>query len=123
LAKFNAITNPGGRPAGVKNKLQRKFLEDLAETWEREGISCLRIMVKEEPTKFVQVCAGLMSREVSLDVGGPLSDMSDEELRELLARFRDIAAVEAEPEKVLLSAHEVINEQSTVCSRAKKAAC
>jgi hypothetical protein len=120
--KFNATDNRGGRPAGARNKLQAGFLRDLAEAWELEGKGALRIMVKEEPAKFVQVCASLMPREVSLEVGRPLSDMSDEEVHELLARFRDMAEIaDAEQEQVLLSAPEVIDDQSIVGSRAKKA--
>jgi hypothetical protein len=118
--KFNATDNRGGRPAGARNKLQAGFLRDLAEAWELEGKGALRIMVKEEPAKFVQVCASLMPREVSLEVGRPLSDMSDEEVHELLARFRDMAEIADAEERVLLSAPEVIDDQSIVSSRTKK---
>jgi hypothetical protein len=82
----------GGRPAGARNKLQAGFLRDLAEAWEREGATALKIMIKEDPSKFVQVCASLMPKEVSLEVAGPLSEMSDDELQAALQSIRQLRA-------------------------------
>jgi hypothetical protein len=119
MAKFNSTDNRGGRPAGARNKLQAGFLRDLAEAWERDGQASLRIMVKEEPSKFVQVCASLMPREVSLEVGRPLSEMSDEDVHELLARFREMPEL-AEQEQVMLPDPKVIDDQTIVAVRTKK---
>jgi hypothetical protein len=80
----------GGRSAGSRNKLQVGFLRDLSEAWERDGVAALRIMCKEEPSKFVAVCAQLMPREVSVEVGGPLAEMSDEELQAALQSIRQL---------------------------------
>jgi hypothetical protein len=77
-----------GRAPGSRNKLQGDFLRDLAEAWELEGKGALRIMCKEEPTKFVQVVASLMPREVALDVSGPLAGLPDEELDALIEKIR-----------------------------------
>jgi hypothetical protein len=118
MAKFNATDNRGGRPAGARNKLQAGFLRDLAEAWERDGQASLRIMVKEEPSRFVQVCASLMPKEVALEVGRPLADMTDEQVHELLARFREMPEI---AEQELLPAPKVIDDQTIVGSRAKKA--
>jgi hypothetical protein len=118
MAKFNSTDNRGGRSAGARNKLQAGFLRDLAEAWERDGVAALRIMVKEEPSRFVAVCAQLMPREVSLEVGRPLSEMSDDDVHELLARFREMPEL---AEQELLPAPKVIDDQSIVGSRAKKA--
>jgi hypothetical protein len=82
----------GGRPKGARNKLQSDFLRDLAEAWELEGKGALRIMVREEPGKFVQVCASLMPKEVALEVGGPLADLSDDELLEALQAVKELRA-------------------------------
>jgi hypothetical protein len=87
-----------GRPTGARNRLQAGFLNDLAEAWALEGKAALRAMVAEEPSKFVQVCASLMPREVALDIGGPLTELSDDELREALQAVRELRArtIEAE---------------------------
>jgi hypothetical protein len=82
----------GGRPVGARNKLQAGFLRDLAEAWEAEGKGALKIMIREHPEKFVQVCASLMPKEVSLEVAGPLSEMSDDELLEALQAVKQLRA-------------------------------
>jgi hypothetical protein len=66
------LFQPGhaGRPAGTRNKLQADFLRDLAEAWARDGASALRVMIAEQPSDFVRVCASLMPREVSLTSAG-----------------------------------------------------
>jgi hypothetical protein len=120
MARFNSTDNRGGRPAGARNKLQAGFLRDLAEAWERDGQASLRIMVKEEPSRFVQVCASLMPKEVALEVGRPLADMTDEQVHELLARFREMPEL-AEQEQVLLPATKVIDDETIVSVGAKKA--
>lgn len=82
----------GGRTLGARNKLQAGFLRDLAEAWERGGKAALEIMLKEEPSRFVQVCASLMPKEVALDVGGPLAELTDEELRGVLQAVKELRA-------------------------------
>ena len=56
-------------------------------------------MLKEEPSRFVQVCASLMPKEVALDVGGPLAELTDEELHEVLQAVKELRArtIEAKP--------------------------
>ena len=81
--------NPAGRPVGSRNRLQGAFLRDLAEAWEQHGRAALAIMVKEEPGQFVRVCAGLMPKEVSLDVS-VLAGLTDEELAEREARLDEL---------------------------------
>jgi hypothetical protein len=87
-----------GRPTGTRNKLQGDFLRDLSEAWARDGANALRIMIAEQPSDFVRVCASLMPREVALDIGGPLTELSDDELREALQAVRELRArtIEAE---------------------------
>ena len=87
-----------GRPTGTRNKLQADFLRDLAEAWARDGAHALTIMCKEHPSEFVRVCASLMPREIALDLGGPLTELSDDELLEALQAVRELRArtIEAE---------------------------
>jgi hypothetical protein len=96
MAKFQ----PGhsGRPHGARNKLQADFLHDLAEAWARDGANALKVMIADQPSDFVRVCASLMPREVALDIGGPLAELSDDELREMLEAVRQLRArtIEAE---------------------------
>jgi hypothetical protein len=90
--KFQPGNRAGGRSAGARNRLQAGFLRDLAEAWEAEGKDALKIMIREHPEKFVQVCASLMPKEVALEVSGPLTEMSDEELQAALQSIRQLRA-------------------------------
>jgi hypothetical protein len=83
---------PSGRPKGSRNKLQASFLRDLLEAWEREGAAALKVMIREEPAKFVAVCASLMPRDVAVEVTGPLSELSDDELLEALQAVKQLRA-------------------------------
>jgi hypothetical protein len=93
------VTSPG-RKTGARNRLQAGFLRDLAEAWELEGKGALRIMVAEDPSKFVQVCATLMPKEVALEVGGPLAELSDDELIEALQAVKELRARAIEADKL-----------------------
>jgi hypothetical protein len=93
-----------GRPRGTRNKLTGDFLRDLLAAWESDGQAALRLMVKEEPTKFVQVVASLMPREVSMDLAGPLGELSDQELADILEVVRQARAKLIEPQPVLIEA-------------------
>jgi hypothetical protein len=104
------VIHRGGRPSGARTKLQSDFLRDLAEAWELEGKGALRIMVKEEPSRFVQVCASLMPKEVALEVGGPLAELSDDELLEALQAVKELRARTIELEANSDKAGEVEEE-------------
>ena len=97
--KFNPgqVANPDGRPVGARNKLQTCFLNDLLERWEIDGKNALIIMAKEDPTRFVQACAALMPREVSMEIGSPLQGMSDQELADALDAVRRLKAEMVQP--------------------------
>jgi hypothetical protein len=65
--------NPAGRPLGVRNKLSRKFIEDLAQVWvesdeegKEKGLAALRVLAKEKPDKFVQAVSNLVPQEFDL---------------------------------------------------------
>jgi hypothetical protein len=83
---------PKGRKQGARDRLQKQFLYDLCEAWERDGKSALKICAIEEPTRFVHICASLMPKAVEVDIAGPLSEMSDEELQAALQSIRQLRA-------------------------------
>lgn len=65
--------NPSGRPLGVRNKLSRKFIEDLATVWaesdeegKEKGLKALRVLAAEKPEKFVQAVGNLVPQEFDL---------------------------------------------------------
>jgi hypothetical protein len=58
----------GGRPAGARSKLGEQFVADLRDCWEKHGIQALERCALEEPSQFVRVIAGLMPRDLNLNI-------------------------------------------------------
>jgi len=103
--KGNTMGVGHGRRKGARDKLQTRFIEDLAEAWEKYGKDALVITAREEPAQFVKICSTLMPKEVALDVSGPLNDMSDDELNALLDHVREIRAKLIEQKPLLIDAN------------------
>jgi hypothetical protein len=90
MRRPNGTLLPGhhGFPNSGKRRLQGDFLRDLATAWAEHGKAALAIMVKEEPSHFVKCVASLMPKEFLIDSAGPLSDMDDAQLDDLIAMLR-----------------------------------
>lgn len=87
--RFVTGGKPGpGRPKGSKNKLQEDFLRDVLEAWETRGPQAITGMINEKPSEFVKMVAGLMPKDVHLNLNDH-SEMTDDELAE---RVRQLAA-------------------------------
>ena len=55
--------NPAGRKPGSRNKFQEDFWRDLAKLWETEGAAALERVLKNDPSTFLRVAAGLLPKE------------------------------------------------------------
>src|SRR5262245_7398244 len=84
-----APANPGGpgRPRGVRNRLQRKFLDALTADFEKHGEAIIRVCRVTEPVQYLKIVAALMPRELDMTVTA-ISDMPDEELIQTLDHVR-----------------------------------
>ena len=60
--------NPAGRPKGSRNRLADAFIADLAAAWEKHGVQALETCASEEPGTFLKVIAGLMPKDVNLNL-------------------------------------------------------
>src|SRR5262245_25048475 len=76
-----------GRPRGSRNRLQSSFLYALAEDFEKHGADAIRICRIEEPSRYVQIIASLMPRELEIE-HGVIDDATDQELAVMLERIR-----------------------------------
>jgi hypothetical protein len=59
----NDYAKLGGRPRGARNKLARRFVEDLIKDWEEHGAAAIKIMRREDPVAYCRMFAGLVPRE------------------------------------------------------------
>jgi hypothetical protein len=110
--RFQGGGNGGGRPAGARNKLQTKFLQALADDFEKHGADAIKLARIEDPIRYVSIIAGLMPREFAV-ADNHLGDLSDDEVHALLARIRDtLKIIDIEPEKAAaLLPMRITNEQ------------
>ncbi len=88
LFKPGQSGNPAGKPKGAKHKLQEDFIKDVQAAWETRGKAAISAMIAEKPTDFVKMVAGLMPKDVTLNINDN-SEMTDDELA---GRIRDLAA-------------------------------
>ena len=56
------------KPARVssRGRLNTQFVEDLAEKWEQHGPEVLEQVRRENPTKFAQLAADLLPKQVEV---------------------------------------------------------
>jgi sugar phosphate isomerase/epimerase len=91
------IPNKGGRPAGSRNRLQSKFLFELAEDFEKHGADAIKLCRLEQPATYVKIIASLMPRELEVTAHSVERDLSDEEIAATLEKIRAwrVAAIES----------------------------
>jgi hypothetical protein len=89
------VTSPG-RTRGARNRLTVRVFEDVLSHWNEpateggtttKGRAALEIMLKEKPNEYVRAVLSIMPKEIAID--SVMSDMSDEQLDELMVKIRD----------------------------------
>lgn len=74
--------NPGGKPVGSRNRLSGAFLEALADDFERHGKKAIQRCRVATPSRYLQIVASLLPRELAVETQGPT-------LAELLAEAHE----------------------------------
>jgi hypothetical protein len=89
------VTSPG-RTRGARNWLTVRVFEDVLSHWNEpsgpdasmtKGMAALEIMLKEKPNEYVRAVLSIMPKELQIE--SVMSDMSDEQLDELMVKIRD----------------------------------
>jgi hypothetical protein len=66
--------NPNGRPMGSRQKLTEKFINDLANHYEREGAKAIARVLKDNPVAYLQIICRLLPKDISLTVSNDISN-------------------------------------------------
>jgi hypothetical protein len=82
--------NPAGRPKGIRNKLEERFLDDLLKSWEQCGEEALAAAAEKDPVGYVKVAASLMPKKVDPEAG--LEGITRDELRIAIDALRSFIA-------------------------------
>lgn len=85
--------NPGGKAAGARNRISGRFLNDLADDYERHGAAVIARVREESPVTYIKVVASLLPTKI--ETSHPLSDVSDEELDAMVVMLRQRIAENA----------------------------
>ena len=114
LPGYSGNACPPGRPIGSRQKLAEQFIKDAYELWKLEGPAALLQMRREDNSKFVQVMAGLIPRDLVLTVEAdesPFAGLSPEEKRAVAQRIYDQLA--AENAKVIDGSSALLTEEQS----------
>jgi hypothetical protein len=61
----HVLQGPGpGRPLGIRNKVSKRFLEDVYESWQKHGRDALEYLGKRKPIEFARLVAGCLPKEL-----------------------------------------------------------
>ena len=60
--------NPAGRKMGSRQKLTEKFIDDLADHYEREGAKAIARVLDENPVAYLQIVCRLLPKDITLSV-------------------------------------------------------
>jgi hypothetical protein len=106
--------NGSGRPAGSRNKLANRFLDDLRAHWEVNGAAALDMCFKEDPVAYCKLVAGTVPRDYRIETT-KITELADDELDRMISTLRERAlavrqdrALELEkaPEQKLLNGRQ-----------------
>jgi hypothetical protein len=65
--------NPNGRPVASRQKLTDKFIKDLAEHYDKEGMRAIERVAEDNPLGYLQIVCRLLPKDVTLTVSTDLS--------------------------------------------------
>ena len=94
--------NPNGRPKGARNRLSEAFLEALEDAWHVKGQEVIDKVIQDRPHEFLKVIAGLLPKDVRLNVS-EYADLSDEQLLMQLQKIYELIgpAISAESSRLI----------------------
>jgi hypothetical protein len=77
-----------GRPKGSKHALSEEFIAALCDDFKQHGATVIEKVREEKPADYLRVVASVVPKDITVNSDDPYGDMTDEELRDTLARVR-----------------------------------
>jgi len=87
--------NPRGRPKGARSKLGEDFLTELYENFAVHGAAAIERVCEDDPAAYLRVIVSVLPKDIKIDRrpdAGPLSDLTEDELKALLYAARNAVA-------------------------------
>lgn len=80
--------NPLGRGVGSRNKLAEDFISAVAKDFAEHGVAAIVTMREQDNTKYCQMVAGLMPKDVKIQHTSDVTKLPDDELAGLIAQCK-----------------------------------
>jgi hypothetical protein len=103
--KGHTYSRGHGRPAGSRNKLATRFLNDLIAHWEKNGPAALDICFKEDPVAYCKLVAGTVPRDYRIETT-KATELDDDELNRMIEMLRERALALRQDQALELEAPE-----------------
>ena len=101
--------NPNGRPMGSRQRITEKFIDDLADHYEREGCKAILRVADENPVAYLQIVCRLLPKDVSLTV---TTDMSNSLPPEQLKRIAEAWMLSQQDDSILEGESVVVSNEA-----------
>lgn len=92
--------NPKGRKAGSRNALSEAFISALNQDFEKHGVAVIQAVREDDPAAYLKIIASIVPKDLNINPGRTLEDLSDDELLdqlEAIRRYIDICQADAIP--------------------------
>jgi hypothetical protein len=87
--------NPAGRPIGVRNRLNEKFILALHDDFAKHGAAVIEEVGAKRPDVYLKVIASILPKEMHFKAETSFAGISDEQLDSILAETRRALASRA----------------------------
>src|SRR5215470_13076090 len=106
-----------GRKKGSRDKLGRDFFQALSEDFAEHGAGVIKIVRFEDPGLYLKIVASTMPKEFTVE--RVTSELSDDELDEMIVRQREQIAKSRE-QPLLIEAKANIDDRATVVAERER---
>jgi hypothetical protein len=79
----------GGRRKGSRTRISTALLEAIAKDFEQFGEEAVKITRLERPAEYLKIVAGLLPKEFEITTQNITTELSDEELENLIEHARE----------------------------------
>ena len=80
--------NPKGRKSGSRNALSEAFISAINQDFVEHGVAVIKAVREDNPAAYLKIIASIVPKDLNINPGRTLEDMSDEDLLDQLEMIR-----------------------------------
>jgi hypothetical protein len=78
------------QPWRLRHLVNKAFLQDMANAWQKHGMKALEKCAKNQPAAFCKMYARLVPREMKVEHSPGVASLTDEQLETAIAAIREM---------------------------------